>query len=177
MEEARGRRAKFMKKNELEVMIILVATIALIGFGLSCVFSKAPEIVRPSATTKVASTDAEESIATESSKKASKKKASQTSVAVTKTTIDDTVSPTEDDYFPFPDDGPIYTIEPSGFGKEPTATIEPIGFGKEPTYTIEPSEFDGPIYTIEPSDFGKEDPYEYDTEEPYFDAIASTAKI
>ena len=150
-----------MKKNTLEVMIILVATIALIGFGLSCVFSKAPEIVRPSATTKEASIDAEESIATESSKKASKKKASQTSVAITKTTINDTVSPTEDDYFPFPDDGPIYTIEPSGFGKEPT-------------YTIEPSEFDGPISTIEPSDFGKEDPYEYDTGEPYSDAIAST---
>ena len=165
MEEARDRRAMFMKKNSLEVMIIVVATIALIGFGLSCVFSKAPEIVRPSATTKVASIDAEESITTEPSKKASKKKASQTSVAVTETTINDTVSPTEDDYFPFPDDGPIYTIEPSGFGKEPI-------------YTIEPSDFDGPIYTIEPSDFGKEeDPYEYDTGKLNFDTEASIAKI
>ena len=165
MEEARDRRAMFMKKNSLEVMIIVVATIALIGFGLSCVFSKAPEIVRPSATTKVASIDAEESITTEPSKKASKKKASQTSVAVTETTINDTVSPTEDDYFPFSDDGPIYTIEPSGFGKEPI-------------YTIEPSDFDGPIYTIEPSDFGKEeDPYEYDTGKLNFDTEASIAKI
>ncbi len=137
-------------------MIILAAMIALIGFSLSYVFSKAPEIVRLSATTKVASLNAEESIATEPSKRASKKKASQTSVAITKTTINDTVNPTEDDYFPFPDDGPIYRIEPSGFGKEPTSTIEPIDFGKEPTRTIEPSEFDGTIYTIEPSDFGKE---------------------
>ena len=178
MEEARDRRAMFMKKNALEVMIIVVATIALIGFGLSCVFSKAPEIVRPSATTKVASIDTEESIATEPSKKASKKKASQTSVAVTETTINDTVSPTEDDYFPFPDDGPIYTVEPSGFGKEPTSTIEPIDFGKEPIYTIEPSDFDGPIYTIEPSDFGKEeDPYEYDTGKLNFDTEASIAEI
>ena len=135
-------------------MIILAATIALIGFGLSYTYSKAPEIVRPSATTKVTSISTKEP--TEPSKRASKKKASQTSVAITKTTINDTVNPTEDDYFPFPDDGPIYRIEPSGFGKEPTSTIEPIDFGKEPTRTIEPSEFDGTIYTIEPSDFGKE---------------------
>ena len=164
MEEARDRRAMFMKKNALEVMIIVVATLALIGFGLSCVFSKAPEIVRPSATTKTASASTEESIATETSKKASKKKASQTSVA-TETTIFDTVDPTEDDYFPFPDDGPIYTIEPSGFGKEPTSTIEP-------------SDFDGPVYTIEPSDFDiEEDPYEYDTGKLCFDTEASIAEI
>lgn len=177
MEEARDRRAMFMKKNALEVMIIVVATLALIGFGLSCVFSKVPKIERPSATTKAASASTEESITTETSKKASKKKASQTSVA-TETTIFDTVNPTEDDYFPFPDDGPIYTIEPSGFGKEPTSTIEPIDFGKEPTYTIEPSDFDGPIYTIEPSDFDiEEDPYEYDTGKLNFDTEASIAEI
>ena len=164
MEEARDRRAMFMKKNALEVMIIVVATLALIGFGLSCVFSKAPEIVRPSATTKTASASTEESIATETSKKASKKKASQTSVA-TETTIFDTVDPTEDDYFPFPDDGPIYTIEPSGFGEEPITTIEP-------------SDFDDPIYTIEPSDFDiEEDPYEYDTGKLNFDTEASIAEI
>ena len=164
MEEARNRRAMFMKKNALEVMIIAVATLALIGFGLCCVFSKAPKIARPSATTKAASANTEESITTETSKKASKKKASQTSVA-TETTIFDTVNPTEDDYFPFPDDGPIYTIEPSGFGKEPT-------------YTIEPSNFNGPVYTIEPSDFDiEEDPYEHDTGKLNFDTEASIAEI
>lgn len=164
MEEARDRRAMFMKKNALEVMIIVVATLALIGFGLCCVFSKAPKIARPSATTKAANASTEESIAAETSKKASKKKASQTSVA-TETTIFDTVDPTEDDYFPFPDDGPIYTIEPSGFGEEPITTIEP-------------SDFDGPIYTIEPSDFDiEEDPYEYDTGKLNFDTEASIAEI
>lgn len=155
-------------------LVILVAVIALVAFGIAVAKDDVIYAVSSPEST-VAETTSESTPAktTKSTKKSkSTSRSTEPHEEPTEPSTEDTIEPS---FIVEPDPEPIYTIEPSDFDEEPIYTIEPPEFGK-PITPIEPTDFgEEPIYTIEPPEFRQEpkntveDPDDGITGEPAFE--------